>query len=393
MVKYRQEMRCKMSNNKRFATQCIHGYEKRYDSTGAISTPIYQSATFAHKGFGESTGFDYSRLQNPTREALELTVSKLEGGVDAIAFSTGMAAIATMMELFEPGDHMIVSDDLYGGSYRLFQHISVKNGMTFDFVNTSDATNIKQTLRPNTRAIFIETPTNPMMKVTDLAEVSMIAREHNCLLIVDNTFLTPYFQRPMEWGADIVVHSGTKFLGGHNDTLAGFLVIKDPTLSEKLRFIAKTMGACLAPFDCWLMIRGLKTLTIRMEQQQKNAMHIATWLEVQPFIKQVFYVGLDSHEGYEIMKRQSSGFGSMISFEVDSLERVKQILQKIKVIQYAESLGGVESLITYPMTQTHADVPDEIRRERGINETLLRMSVGLESIEDLIEDLSQAALN
>lgn len=377
-------------NNKGFSTQCVHGYEKRYDSTGAVSTPIYQSATFAHRGFGESTGFDYSRLQNPTREALETTICTLEGGADAIAFSTGMAALSVLMELFEPGAHIIVSDDLYGGSYRLFQHISSKNGLNFDFVNTSELKNIQDKVQSSTKAIIIETPTNPMMKVTDLEGVTAIARENNCLLFVDNTFLTPYFQKPLELGADIVIHSGTKFLGGHNDTLAGFLVIKDPSVAEKLRFIAKTIGACLAPFDSWLMLRGIKTLTIRMEQQQKSAMELALWLQKQSFVKKVFYAGLPSHPGYAIMKKQCSGFGSMISLEVDSVDRVKDLLQNIKVIQYAESLGGVESLITYPMTQTHADVPDEIRRDRGINETLLRISVGLETIDDLIADISQA---
>jgi len=373
-----------------FSTLCIHGSHKRYDSTGAISTPIYQSATFAHKSFGESTGFDYSRLQNPTREAVEITLAKLEDGADSIAFSTGMAAISALMELFVPGDHIIVSDDLYGGSYRLFQHISTKNGIQFDFVNTSKVANIVEVIRPETKAIFVETPTNPMMQVSDIEAIAVLAKVNSLLLVVDNTFLTPYFQKPIALGADIVIHSGTKYLGGHNDTLAGFLVIKDSAIAEKLRFIAKTIGACLAPFDSWLILRGLKTLPIRMEQQQKNAMILSHWLLEQPCVKNVFYVGLPSHPDYKVMQRQCRGFGSMISFEVDSVTTVKRLLEKICIIQYAESLGGVESLITYPMTQTHADVPDAIRREKGINELVLRLSVGIEDVTNLIDDLYQA---
>mgnify|MGYP001171421685 FL=1 len=242
-----------------FTTLCIHGSKDKYDNTGAISVPIFQSATFAHPGVGQSTGYDYSRLQNPTREHLEKTLAALEGGIDALAFASGMAAASALMELFQPGDHIIGSDDLYGGSFRLFRHISQKNGLTFDFVNTSDLKQIEAHLKPQTKAVFIETPTNPLMKVTDIAAVAQLTKKHNLLLIVDNTFLTPYFQKPLALGADIVLHSGTKYLGGHNDTLAGFLVVADKTLSEKLRFIYKTTGACLSPFDSWLLIRGIKT--------------------------------------------------------------------------------------------------------------------------------------
>ncbi len=373
-----------------FTTACVHGSDDCYDCTGAVSIPIFQTATFAHPGVGQSTGFDYSRMQNPTREHLEKTVALLEGGVDAMAFSTGMAAISAVMELFSPGDHIIASDDLYGGSHRLFYTVSMKNGVTFDFVDTSDLSLIEPLIRKETKAVFIETPTNPMMQVTDIAAVSRLTKEHGLLLIVDNTFLTPYFQRPLPLGADIVTHSGTKYLGGHNDTLAGFLVVGDTLLSQRLRFIYKTIGACLSPFDSWLLIRGIKTLAVRMRQQQENAILLSNWLSTQPKVKAVHYVGLPSHPSYEVSKRQATGFGAMISFETDSEQTAKRLLERVKLIQYAESLGGSETLITYPMMQTHADVPKEVREAKGINERLIRLSAGLESADDLIADLRQA---
>lgn len=372
-----------------FSTLCIHGNKEKYDNTGAVSVPIFQSATFAHPAVGESTGYDYTRQQNPTREHLENVMMKLEGGVDAIAFATGMAAIGAVMELFSPGDHIIASDDLYGGSHRLFHHICMKNGISFNLVNTSELSLIEPLIQSNTKALFVETPTNPMMQVTDIAGVAEIAKKHQLTLIVDNTFLTPYFQQPLKLGADIVIHSGTKYLGGHNDTLAGFAVMKDEEIAEKLRFIYKTTGACLSPFDSWLLIRGIKTLPIRMDKQQENAEKIADWLCQQEKIKAVHYVGLSSHEGHEISKRQSTGFGGMISFEVDSEETAIHILEGVSIIQYAESLGGVETLITYPMLQTHGDIPEEEREAKGINNRLLRLSVGIESAQDLITELSR----
>ncbi|WP_296558915.1 PLP-dependent aspartate aminotransferase family protein [uncultured Acetobacterium sp.] len=372
-----------------FGTLCIHGNDKKYDNTGAVSVPIFQTATFAHPGVGESTGYDYTRQQNPTREHLENVMVKLEDGVDALAFSSGMAAISAVMELFSPGDHIIASDDLYGGSHRLFQHIAVKNGITFDLVNTSNLFLIEALIGPNTKALFIETPTNPMMQVTDLAGVGKIAQKHRLLFIVDNTFLTPYFQKPLQLGADIVIHSGTKYLGGHNDTIAGFAVTNDETIAEKLRFIFKTTGAGLSPFDSWLLIRGIKTLAIRMDKQQENAMVIAQWLSQQEKIKAVHYVGLPTHPGYELSRRQATGFGGMISFEVDSEETARQILEGVSLIQYAESLGGVETLITYPMLQTHGDIPEAEREARGINNRLLRLSVGIEGVQDLINELAR----
>lgn len=381
--------------NYEFNTKCLYGKnEKReHDTTGAISFPIYQSATFAHPGVGNSTGYDYSRLQNPTREHLEKVVASLENGYDAVAFNTGMAAVSALTELFSPGDHILASDDLYGGTIRLFDNINVKNGLEIEYVNTSDTACIAARIKENTRAIFVETPTNPMMNVTDLKEVSRLTKESNLLLIVDNTFLTPYFQNPLSLGADIVLHSGTKFLGGHNDTLAGFLVLANEKLSESIRYIVKTTGAGLGPFDSWLILRGIKTLPIRMECQQKNALVIADWLSRQEKVKEVYYIGSPTHPGYHINQKQATGSGSMISFRVDNKETASHILNNVKLIQYAESLGGVESLITYPMLQTHADIPKEIREKKGINNTLLRLSVGIEHMNDLIHDLEQALNN
>lgn len=370
-------------------TKCLHVKDGNIDQFGAVSYPIYQTATFAHPSVGESTGYDYSRLQNPTREHLEKVVASLENGTDALAFSSGMAAIAALMELFKPGEHLLVDADLYGGTVRLFENISKKNGIEITSVNYSVA-DIREFLKENTKAIYIETPTNPMMNVSDIVQLSKVAKEKNILLIVDNTFLSPYFQNPLNLGADIVVHSGTKYLGGHNDTLAGFLVTKDEKISEQLRFIIKTTGAGLAPFDSWLILRGIKTLAVRMERAQSNAIRLARWLETREEVTKVIYPGLENHPGYEVMKKQSRGFGAMLTFEVSSKETAQRILKKVEVIQYAESLGGVETLITYPVTQTHADVPKEILEKNGITDKILRLSVGIENVEDLIRDLENA---
>ena len=374
----------------KFETAAVHGSKGFDPVTGAISFPIYQSATFRHPGLNESTGYDYSRLQNPTREELEGTVAKLEGGNSALAFSTGLAAITAVMSLFKPGDHVVVSDDLYGGTYRLFKDIYVHYGIQADLIDTTNSDNIKKYIRDNTKAIFIETPSNPMMKVTDIQEVSNVAKEYGLLLIVDNTFLTPYFQKPIALGADIVLHSGTKFLGGHNDTLSGFAVVNSEELNTKLRFYQKSTGAVLAPFDSWLILRGIKTLHIRMKRQEENALEIAKWLKEQDAVDKVYYIGLPEHEGYEISRKQSSGFGAMISFTVKDKDLVPRILKNIKVITFAESLGGVETLITYPKLQTHADIPQAVREDIGITDYLLRLSVGIENIEDLIDDLGNA---
>lgn len=375
-------------------TKCLHGNHDKgsLDHYGAVSYPIYQTATFAHPDVGTSTGYDYSRVQNPTREQLEKVVAVLEYAYDAVAFSSGMSAMNTLMELFQSGDHIIASDDLYGGTIRIFNQINTKNGIIVDYTDTTDDKNIKQLVRNNTKAVFIETPTNPMMNVTDLKKTAALAKAHGLLLIVDNTFLSPYFQNPITLGADIVLHSGTKFLGGHNDTLAGFLTVSSEELSQRIRFILKTTGAGLAPFDSWLLLRGIKTLPIRMEYQQKNALIIAGWLKEHEKVRSVYYIGLPDHPGYETNRRQATGYGSMISFHVDSEETAVQLLRRVQVIQYAESLGGVESLITYPMLQTHADVPAKEREGKGINNTLLRLSVGIEHIDDLLSDLTQALM-
>ncbi len=373
------------------ATKCIHlqNNENVEKAFGAVSFPIYQTATFAHRGVGESTGYDYSRMQNPTREQLEKTVAALEKGIDAIGFSSGMAAIAAVMELFAPGDHVIIDADLYGGSVRLFQNITAKNGIVFSRVDLSRE-EISSYITEQTKAVFLETPTNPMMHVTDLKKLGEITKPRKILLIVDNTFLSPYFQNPLELGADIVIHSGTKYLNGHNDAIAGFTVVKDEELKEKLRYIFKTVGSCLSPFDSWLILRGIKTLAVRMEKAQENAFLIAGWLKEQGQVKKVFYPGLPEHPGYDIMKKQSRGYGAMISFEVESPELAKRILNKVRLLQFAESLGGVETLITYPIMQTHADVPKEELEENGITDRLLRISVGIEDGRDLLGDLQQA---
>ncbi len=371
-------------------TCCLHleETEREIQNYGAISYPIYQTATYAHSGVGKSTGYDYSRLQNPTREQLEKVVAGLEGGIDAFALSSGMAAITLLMEVFQPGDHFIAEADLYGGSIRLFDNVSKKNHYEFTYLNCSED-DIEAAIKENTKAIYIETPTNPMMNISDIAAIAQIAKRNNLLLIVDNTFLSPYFQNPLKLGADIVIHSGTKFLGGHNDTLAGFIVTNNEQIKEKLRFLIKTTGAGLAPFDSWLILRGIKTLGIRMEKSQENAIVLADWLRKQSIVKKVYYPGLPEHPGHDVIKKQARGFGSMITFDVDTKEHALQILERVKLIKFAESLGGVETLITYPTTQTHADVPEEVRQKNGITPCTLRLSVGIEDAKDLLSELSE----
>ena len=371
-------------------TLCVHSTRCPKPACGSITTPIFQAATFVHEGVGVEPEYSYSRLQNPTRAALEARVAELENGVDAIAFSSGMAAETALMNIFEASGHIIAGDDLYGGSLRLFRHISALAGLRFDFTDTTDPENVRKKLQPDTKAVYLETPSNPTMQVSDIAAVAEIAHSAGALLIVDNTFLSPLFQHPLELGADIVVHSGTKYLGGHNDALAGFLVTKSPELAEKLRFYAKTVGACLAPFDCFLLERGIKTLAVRLEKQAASAESIAHWLRRRPEVRKVYYIGFPDHPGFEVTKRQCSGFGGMLSLEVDTPETARKILREVKLFQYAESLGGVDSLITYPMLQTHADVPEEERLKRGINDRFLRISVGIENAADLIEDLRSA---
>ncbi|MEE1424062.1 PLP-dependent aspartate aminotransferase family protein [Gemmiger sp.] len=373
-------------------SRCIHlegdDPAARY---GAISFPIYQTATFAHPALGESTGYDYSRVQNPTRQQLEKTVAALEQGTDAVAFSTGMAAILAVMELFAPGDHIVAEADLYGGTPRLFHTVSEPRGITFTTVNFSDGTaQVAAAIRPETKALYIETPTNPMMHVTDIRKAAELVHAHGALLIVDNTFLSPYLQNPLTLGADIVIHSGTKYLSGHNDTLAGFAVIKDAALAARLREISKTIGANLAPFDAWLLLRGIQTLAVRMDRAEENAMALAQWLKTRQEVTRVIYPGLPEHPGHALMKQQARGFGAMLTFEVRDKREVPVLLKAVRLIRFAESLGGTESLLTYPITQTHADVPPEVLAANGLTDRILRLSVGIENINDLRADLEQA---
>ena len=352
-----------------FSTLCIHsGYKP--DCTGSVSAPIYTSTAYAHPGVQQSTGYDYIRTQNPTRESVERCLAALEGGTNGFAFASGMAALACLLELFQPGDHFIVTADLYGGSIRLFNAVSRKNGLTY--------------------TVYIETPSNPTMQITDLRAISEWAHAKNLKVIVDNTFLTPYFQKPLLLGADIVLHSGTKYLGGHNDLLAGILVTKEEEDTAKIKFLQNTIGAVLSPFDSWLLLRGLKTLPLRMERHAASALRIAKWLKQQPQVREVFYPGLEDSPRYAANVKQVSGFGGMISFEAESEAFARSVLSKLKLVLFAESLGGTESLLTYPLLQTHSDVPREEALAKGINERLLRLSVGLEAPEDIIADLEQA---
>lgn len=345
------------------------------EKTGAISTPIYQTATFRHPALGESTGYDYSRTTNPTRQVLEETMAKLEKGQQGFAFASGMAALTAIMLMFSSGDHLLVSDDLYGGTYRLLEKNFKQFGLEATYLDTSDLAKIKAGFSSGrTKAILVETPTNPLMKTADLSEIAKWAKEMGIIVIVDNTFLTPYLQRPLELGADLVVHSGTKYLGGHNDVLGGIVVTKGEELSQRMAFIQNSTGGVLAPQDSWLMLRGLKTLALRIEKQQKNARGIAQWLTEQRTVKQVYYPGL----------------GGMLSFRVQSVKLAERIINQVQLISFAESLGGVESLITYPTKQTHGDIPPEVREKVGVTDDLLRLSVGIEHLDDLLADLKQA---
>lgn len=368
----------------------VRGYEGIDARTGSISYPLYQSATFAHPAWGQSTGYCYSRCGNPTRLELENTIALLEGGKKAMAFSSGMAAIATLLKLLRAGDHVLVSDDLYGGTYRLFSNIYTQYGLEFDYVDLTDPDVLAASFKPNTRLVFLETPTNPTMKVADVAAVGEAAHAHGAVFAVDNTFLTMYFQKPFELGADVVIYSGTKYLCGHNDVLSGFLILRDNTLLEPLFNATMSEGNQLDPFDSWLMLRSLKTLGVRLRQQERNAKRIAEALKANPHVTDVFYVGDPDHPNYELSKRQTTGFGAMISFKTDTHERALAVLERTKLILFAESLGGTESLVTYPLVQTHGSIPKPMLDKLGIDDRLLRLSVGIEDIDDLLADLEQA---
>lgn len=358
--------------------------------TGAVSVPIYQTATFRHPGLGQSTGYDYTRSGNPTRQSLEDGMARLDNGARACAYASGMAAITNLLLLFSSGDHLIVTEDLYGGTCRLFDKVFNQFGLTFSYVDTSDIAAVRAALTPQTKAVFVESLTNPLLKFADIPALASLCRDVGLLLIVDNTFLTPYLLRPLDLGADIVVYSASKYLAGHNDTIAGLVVIKDAEMAERVYYHQNAAGAVLGPQDSWLVMRGIKTLGVRLDRQQENAAKLAGWLKKHPAITKVYYPGLEDHPGHALVKRDSRGFGAMIAFEVADHALVEQVLMKTRLISFAESLGGVESLITFPEVQTHADIPPELRARLGINNTLLRLSVGIEDSVDLIEDLRQA---
>ncbi len=376
----------------RLSAQTIltHAGACRDRNVGAVSMPVYQTAAFRHPGLGKSTGYDYARSGNPNRTVLEETMAVLDGGARGLAFSSGMAALDCLLRLFKPGDALVVSEDLYGGTFRLLEKVYRDIGIDVIFVDTSHLGAVKKALERKPKAVLLESPTNPLLKIADIRSISAAARERGALAIVDNTFLTPWFQKPLALGADATVYSATKYLSGHNDVLAGVIVTKTKELGEKLCFYQNSIGAVLAPWDCWLVLRGLKTLSLRLERQEQNAKAIAEWLTRQPRVVKVLYPGLAAHTGHELLKRQSTGFGAIISFEVDDPALVPRILSSVEVFLFAESLGGVESLITFPAAQTHADMDEGVRCRLGINDRLLRLSVGIEAAEDLIGDLASA---
>ncbi len=371
-------------------TRLIHGGIEGDIHTGAVSTPIYQVSTYKQEGIGVHKGYEYSRTGNPTRHALETYMADIEGGARGLAFGSGMAALSTILSLCSQGDHLVVGDDVYGGTYRVITRVFSKLGLEATYVDTTDLAAVEKALRPNTRMIIMETPTNPLLNVSDVRAVAAIAKSKGVLLVVDNTFMTPYWQNPLDLGADIVFHSATKYLGGHSDVVAGIVVTKEAELGEQLHFQQNAIGAILGPQDSWLLLRGAKTLGIRMEEHEKNANQLAHWLQEQASISRVLYPGLASHPGHEQMKKQARGFGGMISFDVGSDSRAEEVLSKLKYFTLAESLGAVESLIGLPARMTHASIPAERRAELGITDGLLRISVGIEDVEDLMEDLEQA---
>jgi cystathionine gamma-synthase len=358
--------------------------------TGAVSFPIYNATAFRHPKLGESTGFDYARTKSPTRKVLEEAAAGLESGDAGFACSSGMAALQTIFALFSQGDHLLVSLDLYGGTYRLLERIMSRFGVTASYVDTNDLDAMTSLYQSNTKAVLIETPTNPLMMITDIERISAWAKSKGMLTIVDNTLLTPFFQRPIELGADIVIHSATKYLGGHNDVLAGLIVTKGTELSEQMAFLHNSIGAVLGAQDSWLLMRGMKTLALRMERHQENATRVAKWLLEHESVDEVYYPALPHHPGHDIQNRQSSGNTGIFSFRLKDARYVEPILRHIKLVAFAESLGGVESLMTYPSVQTHADIPEEIRRQIGVDDRLLRFSVGIEHADDIIADLGQA---
>ncbi|GKU81361.1 bifunctional cystathionine gamma-lyase/homocysteine desulfhydrase [Niallia sp. NCCP-28] len=371
-------------------TKLIHGGISGDAHTGAVNVPIYQVSTYKQEGVGNHKGFEYSRTGNPTRHALEELIKDLEDGKRGFAFSSGMAAITAVMMLFKQGDHILLTDDVYGGTFRVITKVLNKFGIEATFIDTSSISNIQEAIQSNTVALYIETPTNPLLKITDIKAASALAKEHGLLTIVDNTFSTPYFQTPLPLGADIVLHSATKYLGGHSDVVSGLVVVNDDDLGSDLHFIQNSTGGILGPNDSWLLIRGIKTLGIRMEEHERSAQEIVSFLSTHPQVEKIYYPGLPAHPNHEISRQQALGFGGMISFDVGSEEKAANLLSKLKYFTLAESLGAVESLISVPAKMTHASIPKERRAELGITDGLVRISVGLEDVDDLIEDLKQA---
>ena len=380
----------KLPDSARFATICVHAGQEPDPATGAIITPIYQTSTYVQEGLGQHKGYEYGRTQNPTRMTLEANVAAIEGGAAAFAFASGMAAIDTVLTRLQAGDHVVVSDNTYGGTFRLFEKVRRKFGLDFSYVDTADLDAIAPALTPKTKYLFLESPTNPMLSVTDVAAASEIAHRHGVRVVVDNTFASPFVQRPLELGADIVLHSTTKFLNGHSDSVGGIVIVKHDDDVEWMRFVQNAAGAILGPMDSWLVLRGTKTLPIRMERTNANTMRLAEWLNAHPRVTRTIYPGLPSHPHHALASRQMKGFGGLISFDVGSLERSREVLGKVRLMALAESLGGVETLISHPAMMTHASVPPERRARLGITDGLLRVSVGIEDVQDLIDDLAQA---
>jgi cystathionine beta-lyase/cystathionine gamma-synthase len=373
-----------------FSTTAIHAGNEPDQATGAVSVPIYQTSTYAQDGLGKHKGYEYARTQNPTRSALEKNIAALEGAKFGYAFASGMAAIDTTLKLVKAGDHVILGDNTYGGTYRLFNRILSNYGIEFDLADTSNVPDLEKAFKPNTKMVFVETPTNPIMTLTDLKAVSDLAHANGAKVVCDNTFMSPYFQRPMDHGVDIVVHSTTKYLNGHSDSVGGFVALNDEKDAEWVSFVQNGIGAILSPFDSFLVLRGTKTLAVRMEAHDKNGRVIASFLAEHPSVQKVYYPGLTSHPQHELAKRQQTGFGGMVSFETGSLDNARKVLESVKLCTLGESLGGVESLISHPASMTHASVPADTRTRLGITDGLVRISVGIEDVEDIIEDLDQA---
>ncbi len=373
-----------------FSTDAIHAGQIPDPTTGAVITPIYQTSTYAQYELGKSTGYEYGRTHNLTRQALEKNIATLEKGNYGIAFASGLAATHALMSLVKAGDHIVISNNVYGGTYRLYE-LNMKNyGLDFSWVDTTELRNIEGAIKPNTKMIFVETPTNPMLNITDLKGVAEIAKKNNLISVCDNTFMSPYFQNPLTFGIDIVLHSTTKYLNGHSDVIGGILVTSDEKLHERLRYIQNAAGGIPSPFDCWLILRATKTLAVRMKQHESNAIEFAKFLKESGYAEKVIYPGLKSHPQHELAKKQMRGFGGMVSADFGSIENAKKVLNNVKIFTLAESLGGVESLICHPASMTHASVPKEERDKMGLTDSLVRFSVGIEDIEDLIEDVKQA---